>query len=128
MATRGKVKSVKDMGNSGVVTDTVNKIDYNFEQPMGQELGIVEGKIVRMEIITKSDGTQLAVSLDPVEKAKIQTMDVANNSGTLVDNGGNVLKFSQNYMTELGLQVGDKVTYSMVMSGGAWMATTLQKV
>lgn len=116
------------MGNSGVVTDTVNKIDYNFEQPMGQELGIVEGKIVRMEIITKSDGTQLAVSLDPVEKAKIQTMDVANNSGTLVDNGGNVLKFSQNYMTELGLQVGDKVTYSMVMSGGAWMATTLQKV
>lgn len=128
MATRGKVKSIKDMGNSGVVTDTVNKIDYNFEQPMGQELGIVEGKIVRMEIITKSDGTQLAVSLDPVEKAKIQTMDVANNSGTLVDNGGNVLKFSQNYMTELGLQVGDKVTYSMVMSGGAWMATTLQKV
>lgn len=128
MATRGKVKNIKDMGNSGVVTDTVNKIDYNFEQPMGQELGIVEGKIVRMEIITKSDGTQLAVSLDPVEKAKIQTMDVANNSGTLVDNGGNVLKFSQNYMTELGLQVGDKVTYSMVMSGGAWMATTLQKV
>ncbi len=128
MATRGKVKTIKDMGNSGSVTDTVNKIDYNFEQPMGQELGIVEGKIVRMEIITKSDGTQLAVSLDPVEKAKIQTMDVANNTGTLVDNGGNVLKFVQNYMTELGFQVGDKVTYSMVMSGGAWIATTLQKV
>lgn len=127
MATRGKVKSIRDMGNSGIVTDTVNKVDYSFQQPYGQEMGLTEGTIVRMEIISLSDGTQLAVSLDPVEKAKIQTMDVSNNTGTLVDNKGNVLKFAQNYMTELGLQIGDKVSYSLVFVGGSPMATALQK-
>ncbi len=129
MAVRGKVKSIRDMGGSytGLVTDTAAKLDYNYSQPCGKELGLVVDKIVKMEIVNLKDGTQLAVSLDPVEKGKIQTIDVANNCGTLTDNVGNVINFVQDYIAELGLTVGDKVSFAMVMSGGAMLATAVQK-
>jgi hypothetical protein len=131
MATRGKIKMVKDPGNgnyTGLVTDTVNKIDYTLSQPLGRELGLQVNDIVRMEIINLSDGTQLAVSLNPVEMGKITTLDAANDTGTITDRAGNVLTIVQNYITELGLAVGDKVTYSIVMNAGVMTATTLQKV
>lgn len=121
MAIRGKVKIVRDMGSNytGTVTDTANKVDYEFEQPLGKELGLVEGMIVRMEIITKSDGTQLAVSLDPVEKGTIQSLDAGNNTGTLKDNAGNIITINQNYITELGLTDLMKVNYTVVLSAGS---------
>lgn len=131
MATRGKVKVVKDMGNGvyeGIVTDTVNRVDYPYSQPLGKELGLQVNDIVKMEIINLSDGTQLAVSLNPVEMGKITKLDPANNTGTITDRAGNVLVIVQNYITELGLAVGDKVTYSVVINAGAMTATTLQKV
>lgn len=131
MATRGKVKDVRDNGmgiTTGVVFDTVNNVDVNYEQTLGKELGLKKDMIVKMEIITKADGSQLAVSLDPVEKAKITTIDITAGTGTLTDNAGNVLNFVQNYCAELGLATGVKVQYSLVMANGAWMATSLQVV
>ena len=129
MAVRGKVKAIRNTGSgyAGTVTDTAAKVDYEFSSPLGKELGLAENMIVRMEIITLKDGSKLAVSLDPVEKGKIVTIDAANNSGTLTDNAGNTVNFIQDYITELGLAAGDKVSYEMVMSGGAMLATALQK-
>ena len=121
------------MGNgyTGTVTDTVANpnVDYNFSSPCGKELGLKENMIVRMEIITLNDGTgaKLAVSLDPVEKGKIVTTDPANNSGTLTDNAGNTVNFVQDYITELGLATGDRVSYTMVNYNGAMVATAIQK-
>lgn len=131
MAIRGKIKVVRDMGNgyTGTVTDTAAKVDYDFSSPCGKELGLIVGMIVRMEIITLNDGTgaKLAVSLDPVEKGTIVTTDAANNSGTLTDNTGNTVKFVQDYITELGLATGDRVSYAMVNYQGAMVATAIQK-
>ncbi len=133
MAIRGKVKNIKDsgMGYTGIVTDTAAnpKVDYNFSSPCGKELGLIENMIVRMEIITLNDGTgaKMAVSLDPVEKGRIVTINPANNSGTLTDNLGNTVNFVQDYITELGLATGDRVSYSMVNFQGAMVATAIQK-
>ena len=131
MAIRGKIKVVRDMGNgyTGTVTDTAAKVDYDFSSPCGKELGLIVGMIVRMEIITLNDGTgaKLAVSLDPVEKGTIVTTDAANNSGTLTDNTGNTVKFVQDYIPELGLATGDRVSYAMVNYQGAMVATAIQK-
>jgi len=131
MATRGKVKDVRDNGTGiteGVVFDTVNNVDVNYEQTLGTELGLKKDMIVRMEVITKADGSQLAVSLDPVEKAKIATIDPRAGTGTLTDNAGNSISFVQNYCTELGLAVGVKVHYTLVMANGALTETSLQIV
>lgn len=120
MAVRGKVKVIRSSGGSisGRVTDTASREEFDFEQPYGSELGLAENMIVRMEIITKSDGTKLAVSLDPVEKGRILTLDAATNSGTLRDNVGNEINFVQDYITELGLAVGDRVSYATVTPAG----------
>jgi len=141
MAIRGKVKSVRDTGSGyvGTVTDTANKIDYPYTSPLGKQIGLLENMIVRMEVITLGDGTQMAVSLDPVEKGKIESLDPATNSGTLKDNTGKVIPFSQDYIAELGLKVGDRVSYASITSGSggsgggtaaasAIIATALQKV
>jgi hypothetical protein len=133
MAIRGKVKNIRDTGSgyTGIVTDTASnpKVDYNFSSPCGKELGLKDNMIVRMEIITLNDGTgaKLAVSLDPVEKGTIVTTDAANNSGTLTDNAGNTVNFVQDYITELGLASGDRVSYAMVNYNGAMVATAIQK-
>ncbi|MDZ4664262.1 MAG: hypothetical protein SGJ15_05240 [Bacteroidota bacterium] len=131
MAIRGKVKNIRDMGSgyTGTVTDTAAKVDYNFSSPCGKELGLKDNMIVRMEIITLNDGTgaKLAVSLDPVEKGTIVTTNAANNSGTLTDNTGNTVGFVQDYITELGLAAGDRVSYAMVNYNGAMVATAIQK-
>lgn len=131
MAVRGKVKDIRNTGSgyTGTVTDTAAKVDYEFSSPCGEELGLVVGMIVRMEIITLNDGTgkKLAVSLDPVEKGKIVTVDAGSNSGSLTDNLGNTVKFMQDYLTELGIAPGDKVNYCMVNYNGAMIATALQK-
>lgn len=130
MAVRGKVKNVKDTGGSlytGTVTDTKNNVDYPYSSILGKELGIIPNMIVRMEIITASDGTQMAVSLDPVEKGTVLTVDAATNSGTLKDNAGNTVKFIQDYLTELNINPNDRVNYCMVMNQGTYVATALQK-
>lgn len=116
MAIRGKVKVIKDMGSNytGKVKDTAAGIEYDFEQPLGAQLGLAVDVIVKMEVITKPDGTKLAVCLDPVDKAKIETIDYETNSGTLKDNRGYIINFEQNYMRELGLSVGDRVSYFLV--------------
>ncbi len=62
----------------------------------------------------------MAVSLDPVEKGKIVTIDPATNSGTLTDNTGNTVNFVQDYITELGLATGDRVSYAMVPNTSGW--------
>lgn len=130
MAVRGKVKNVKDTGGSlytGTVTDTKSNIDYPYSAILGKELGIVPNMIVKMEIINLKDGSQMAVSLDPVEKGTILTVDATSNSGTLKDNAGNTVNFVQDYLTELNINPNDRVSYCMVMSGGAYVATALQK-
>ncbi len=143
MAIRGKVKIVRDTGNGyvGTVKDTAAGVEYPFTQPLGAQLGLVVDMIVKMEVITLGDGTKMAVSLDPVEKGKILSLDIKTNSGTLKDNTGNTLTFYQDYMSELGLAVGDRVSYASVVdptgssggtagtaSTGAVVATCLQKV
>lgn len=141
MAIRGKIKIVRDTGSgyTGTVKDTANNVDYPFTSPLGREIGLLENMIVRMEVITLDDGTQMAVSLDPVDKGKIESLEPTTNSGTLKDNTGKVIPFNQDYLTELGLKVGDRVSYASVVnsSGGTGggtsaastiIATALQKV
>lgn len=129
MAIRGKVKDVKidPMGRSmsGTVTDIANKIDYSFEQPYGQQLGLAPNSIVQFETVQVGDQT-LGVSLDPVEKATIETIDFATGTGTIKDKAGFIYSFTQNYCKELGLDRGVAVKFAPVTFDGKMQATALK--
>ncbi|MCE3228823.1 MAG: hypothetical protein K0S32_3374 [Bacteroidetes bacterium] len=128
MAIRGKVKEIKveTMGKmTGTVTDTANKVDYYFEQPFGAELGLGINSIVQFETVTVADRT-IGVSLDPVERASIDSIDYANNSGVIIDKVGNKIDFEQNYAKELGLDKGIMVKFAMVTVDGKMKATSLK--
>lgn len=128
MAIRGKVKDVKDMGNykvSGTVTDTSTKIDYYFEQPYGAELGLAPNSIVQFETVRVADKT-IGVSLDPVDKATIESIDLELGTGVILDRSGNKIEFSQNYCKELGLNPGMVVKFTPVNINGTTRATSLK--
>lgn len=130
MAIRGKVKEVKveTMGRmTGTVTDTANRIDYYFEQPYGEQLGLAVNSIVQFETVVVADKT-IGVSLDPVEKASIESIDFANGTGVIVDKVGNKIDFDQNYGKELGLDKGVVVKFAPVYVDGKMKATALKPV
>lgn len=129
MAIRGKVKDIKQMGNRvfGTVTDTKTGTDYSFEQPLGVELGIVNDVIVQFDTVVVGSNT-VGVSLDPVEKGTIQTIDYDKQTGVLRDRVGNLIDFEQNLGRELGLVSGTKVRYALVTVDGQQKATALKLV
>ncbi len=131
MAIRGKVKSVT-AGSSrvpttvtGVVIDTATKVEYPFEQPLGEQLGLEVNSIVQFTTVNVS-GTAMAVSLDPIEKATIETIDFNTGTGTLKDKVGTIIPFQQNYAQEMGLAVGNVVKFAPVMVSGINTATALK--
>lgn len=129
MAIRGKVKDVKidPMGRtmSGTVLDTANKIEYQFEQPFGEELGLAPNSIVQFETVRVGDQT-IGVSLDPVDKATIETIDFSSGTGTIKDKSGAIYEFTQNYCKELGLDRGMAVKFAPVTYDGKMKATALK--
>ncbi len=131
MAIRGKIKTVT-VGTSrvattatGTVIDTVTKVEYAFEQPLGEQLGLVVNSIVQFATVNVG-GTTMAVSLDPVEKATIETIDFTTGTGTIKDKIGNVIPFQQSYAQEMGLAVGNVVKFASVIVGGVNTATALK--
>ncbi|MDX2173778.1 MAG: hypothetical protein SFY56_11705 [Bacteroidota bacterium] len=130
MAIRGKVKNVTidPMGRAtGTVTDTVTKTDYPFEQPYGQQLGLEVNSIVQFDTVDVS-GVSYGVSLDPVDKATIQSIDYIKGKGVIVDNVGNQIEFEQSYGRELGLVNQSKVKFVPVTVNGVMKATSLKLV
>lgn len=110
----------------GTVTDTAAKKDYSFEQPYGNELGLVVNSIVQFDTVTQSDGTIVGCSLDPVDKGVVQTVDTTTGMGTLKDRAGNIIDFMQNYTSELGIIAGSSVKFTAVFADGTIKATCLR--
>ncbi len=77
-------------------------------------------------VVTLSDGSSVGCSLDPVEKGEIASVDPLSGTGTLKDKTGIIIKFEQNYISELGLVEGAKVRYATVTVNGTTMATALK--
>jgi len=131
MAIRGKVKDIKNnplaMRSSGIVTDTATKTDYPFTQACCVELGIQIDTIVRFETVV-SEGTTYGVSLDPVEKGTITSIDYDLGSGTLTDRLKNVINFDQVFAKELSLVKGSIVRYDVCNFAGKPIATSLKLV
>lgn len=129
MAIRGKVKTIKvdPMGKSasGTVKDTANNVEYQFVQPFGEQLGLQVNDIVQFETVNTSAGP-LAVSLDPVDKGTVQSIDYASGNGVLTDKSGTKLEFVQNYAQELGIAAGTPVKFATILVGGVAMATSLR--
>lgn len=128
MAIRGKVKDIKHdpMGrSSGTVMDTSTRTDYPFVQPFGQQLGLQQNSIVQFETVASS-GTTYGVSLDPVEKGTIQSINYDLETGVLTDRLGNTLDFAQNLGKEMGLIAGSEVRYAIVFVDGKPKATALK--
>jgi hypothetical protein len=129
MSVRGKIKAGKPDPKtyrvSGIVTSTVDKVDYEFDQQYGVQLGIDVNDIVQFEIITDSAGKLKGVSLDPVEKGTIDSIDDLGN-GVLIDRTGAKLSFQQDYSKELGIVKGVKVKYTIVNVDGKYLPTSLK--
>jgi len=128
MAIRGKVKDIRTMPAgrlSGTVTDTATKIDYPFEQPYGVQLGLQVNSIVQFETI-ESGGTTYGVSLDPVEKGTIQSINYELGNGVLLDRLGNAIDFEQYLCREMGILEASVVRYVPVTVNGQRKATSLK--
>jgi hypothetical protein len=128
MAIRGKVKDIKigPMGKAtGTVTDTASRINYPFVQPFGEQLGLQENSIVQFETV-QSSGTTYGVSLDPVERGTIQSINYELETGVLTDRFNNPIDFEQNYGKEMGLVQGSEVRYVIVTVDGKQKATALK--
>jgi hypothetical protein len=65
------------------------------------------------------------VSLDPVEKGTIDSIDDLGN-GVLIDRTGAKLSFQQDYSKELGIVKGSKVRYTIVNVDGKYIPTSLK--
>jgi hypothetical protein len=129
MSVRGKIKAAKPDPKtyrvSGIVTSTVDKVDYEFDQQYGVQLGIEMTDVVQFEIITDSAGKLMGVSLDPVEKGTVEAIDELGN-GVLIDRTGAKLSFQQDYFKELGIVKGVKVKYTIVNVDGKYLPTSLK--
>ena len=129
MSVRGKIKAGKPDPKtyrvSGIVTSTIDKVDYEFDQQYGVQLGIEVGDVVQFEMITDSSGKPKAVSLDPMEKGTIDFIDDLGN-GVLIDRTGNKLSFQQDYFKELGIVKGVKVKYTIVNVDGKYLPNSLK--
>ncbi len=129
MSVRGKIKVAKPDPKTyrvtGTVTSTVDKVDYEFDQQYGVQLGIDVNDVVQFEMITDSAGKLKAVSLDPVEKGTIDSIDDLGN-GVLIDRTGAKLSFQQDYSKELGIVKGVKVRYAIVNVDGKYLPTSLK--
>ena len=68
-----------------------------------------------------------AVSLDPIEKGTIESID-ETGKGVITTLTGAKIDFQQDYSKELGLTAGMKVKYCLVNIDGKYAATSLKSV
>lgn len=130
MAIRGKVKIVRHepmFRTTGTVTDTSTKKDYLFEQPFGEQLGLQVDSIVQFITVQVGSDT-FGVSLDPVEKGIVESIDFSTGIGVLIDKNNDKISFEQNYAKEIGIDVKSIVRFARVAGNGKITATALKPI
>ncbi len=128
MALKGKIKKTVVAGYkvSGIVTSSVDRAEFEFDQTFGVQLGLKVGSVVQYEFVTV-DGKVKAVSLDPVDKGIVETID-GDGSGIIAEANGTKIDFKQDYAKELGIVVGLKVKYVVLNVDGKYIATSLKPI
>ena len=124
---RGKIVKNPDTGKLAV-KDTDTKVLYDFDQPFETELGILEKTPVTFELVTY-DGKSVGVSVEPVYKGQILTLDYASGTGVLLETETDTkYDFKQNYLKESGFIEGSVVKYTLVNVERKNIAVCLIKV
>jgi hypothetical protein len=109
--------------STGTLEDTQSKVQYEFEQPFFDELGLNVGEKVSYSVIN-SNGKDLAIGLEPIERGVVQS--VTTDGGTLKERAnGTVIDFAHPRVQESKIVAGSVVRYEKVDFNGKPVATSL---
>jgi len=124
--TKGKIVKAGVKGSLTLKDSEEEVIAY--DQPLAEELGIVEGAAVTLTLLRTGTET-MAVAVAPINKGEITQIDYERGGGIIFEKESNVsYRFVQNYLKESGFAVGDKATYNLVrLDGGKLVAVCLEK-
>lgn len=108
--------------NTGIIEDTQTQKEYDFEQPLFDELGLDVDVKVKFSIVNDSSGKEIAVGLDPVERGKVLSINA--EGGTLKDRfSGTIIEFAHSRTTEAKIIPGSIVRFETVDFNGKPIAT-----
>jgi len=100
----------------GQITDSQTKLDIDFEQSFGIEIGLANGLEVSYEVVT-INGKTIANSVKLLERGEIQTINATNDGGTLLDKATNVvIPFAQTYCKESGFVIPSQGVKGSIVS------------
>lgn len=124
---KGKIVKQGDSGCLQVKQADGSWVQYDYNQPLSAQLGIVENGVVTCTLIPYGT-SQLAVSVAPVDRGDIVEIDYVNGTGKIYENESNITYvFYQNYLKESGFMKGDTVKYTIAQSKDGICATCLVK-
>ena len=110
--------------NTGLLEDLQSKIQYEFEQPFFQELGLAEGTKVNYNLVKDSNSKEIAVGLESLEKGVVVSVD--GDTGILTEKAsGNSIDFIHSRSKECNIVAGSTVRYEKVDFNGKPVATSL---
>ncbi|MBI3518461.1 MAG: hypothetical protein HY062_03775 [Bacteroidetes bacterium] len=122
---KGKIVKAGDSGMIRYKDDAGNKYEVNYDQPMSQQLGIVEGASITFDLV-KAETGPVAVSVNPIEKGEIVEINPAGSTGVILEKESGIkYTFYQNYLTESRFAVGQTVKYTIVNYKGTNVAVCL---
>ncbi len=121
---RGKVVTPGDKGMITYKDASGADVKIAYDQPLSVESGIVMNATVSFVPII---GNTMAVAVCTAGKGEIVDIDAKAGKGVIYEKeSGMKYTFLQNYLTESGIVLNSKVTYSLVNSNGVLIAVCLE--
>lgn len=123
---KGKIVKSGDSGCLKVKQPDGSWTQYDYQQPYSAQLGIVEGASVTLVLVTRSDKSVVATSVNPVDRGTVTEINYDTNSGTIVETESGIkYTFNQPFLKDMGINVNDVVKYTIVNDKGVNVATCL---
>ncbi len=110
--------------HTGTLEDLQTRTVYNFEQSLFAELGLAEGVKVIYNLIKDSNGVDLAIGLESLERGVVQS--VSGEGGTLRERAtGGTIDFAHSRTKEANIVVGSVVKFEKIDYGGREVAASI---
>jgi hypothetical protein len=114
---------------TGTIQENGTNNVYNFIQPYGIEMGIQQNSRFEFQTVQDSTGATWAVSLRPVDRGIIQSVNPPVNNvstGTLIEvSSGHTLTFVQPFAQQLGVTPQVKVSFETVVDPNSAKTTAV---
>lgn len=113
--------------NTGTIEDLQTRTIYNFEQSLFDELGLATGVKVTYSLIKDSNGNDLAIGLEALERGEV--LSVNGDGGTLKEKAtGNTIEFAHSRTKEANIVVGSIVKFEKIGTNGKIIAAGINLI